>query len=52
MFGDLEWIETRTQMQRVRLNDWLAEVASLVVIELVAGLGAVQRGDHGTVADP
>jgi len=37
MFGDLEWVETRSQMQWVRLNDWLAESESLVVIELGAG---------------
>jgi NAD-dependent SIR2 family protein deacetylase len=37
MFGDGDWISTRTYMQRKRLDDWLAETESLVTIELGAG---------------
>ena len=37
MFGDLDWISTRRQIQRARLDDWLAETESLVIIELGAG---------------
>jgi NAD-dependent SIR2 family protein deacetylase len=37
MFGDGDWISTRTQIQRSRLDDWLADTESLVTIELGAG---------------
>ena len=38
MFGDWNWLDTRTQMQRVRLQDWLMDAGSVVVIELGAGI--------------
>jgi NAD-dependent SIR2 family protein deacetylase len=42
MFGDGDFIETRTDAQQARMNAWLAEVRSagarLVVLELGAGL--------------
>jgi len=41
MFNDMDWIDKRTSNQRLRLNQWLNELANdgarLVVIELGAG---------------
>jgi hypothetical protein len=37
MFGDSSWLASRTEKQAERLQDWLAGVARLVVLELGAG---------------
>ena len=37
MFGDMDWIEGRTNIQQAHLNDWLARTESLVIIEMGAG---------------
>lgn len=37
MFEDLDWIETRSMIQRMRLNTWLWNAANPIVIEIGAG---------------
>lgn len=37
MFNDSDWIDQRAERQRQRLDDWLASVQRLVIIELGAG---------------
>jgi NAD-dependent SIR2 family protein deacetylase len=37
MFDDWDWLETRTQRQRLRFEPWLLSVERIVVIELGAG---------------
>ena len=37
MFGDWDWIESRTARQMARLDSWLSSVQKLVVVEVGAG---------------
>jgi NAD-dependent SIR2 family protein deacetylase len=51
MFGDFEWIEARSDAQRVRRNRWLANVERPAIIEMGAGVDipSVRHFGHALV---
>jgi NAD-dependent SIR2 family protein deacetylase len=51
MFGDFEWLEQRSDAQRVRRDAWLADVERPVVIEMGAGVDipSVRHFGHALV---
>jgi len=51
MFGDFEWIEERSDAQRVRRNRWLSNVERPAIIEMGAGVDipSVRQFGHSLV---
>jgi hypothetical protein len=53
MFGDVAWCEWRTEMQTVRMEEWLGTIQRPVVIEVGAGsmIPSVRRFSHRMIQE-